>query len=182
VPSRSIHVVANGKIFSFLWLNNIPPPFFPFAAARQASLSVTNSQNLLKLMSSHAAVHGVAKSGTWLSYWTELNIPLCIQLAFCIRGFLICGYGSQLYHAMLYEGLDQTRCGTPRSPGTTPQGNQRTTIYTPWFNYPSIYWHFGYLCKISLVILVFTLKAVGNYWGVLSQKVTWSDLGFKVSL
>ena len=30
VPSKSIHVVANGKIFSFLWLNNIPPPFFPF--------------------------------------------------------------------------------------------------------------------------------------------------------
>ena len=32
----------------------------------------------------HAAVHGVAKSGTWLSDWTELKLFICIFISFSI--------------------------------------------------------------------------------------------------
>ena len=34
-----------------------------------------------------AAVHGVSKSRTWLSDWTELNIPLCIYTISFLVGF-----------------------------------------------------------------------------------------------
>ena len=61
----------------------------PWIAALQASLSITNSRSSLKLMSIEsvmdretwrAAIHGVAKSQTQLSYWTELSALILTTL------------------------------------------------------------------------------------------------------
>ena len=35
----------------------------------------------------HAAIHGVSKSQTWLSDWTELNIPLYMSIT-CVHSFI----------------------------------------------------------------------------------------------
>ena len=46
----------------------------PWTTARQASMSISQLQELvLDKKAWRATVHGVAKSQTWLSLWTELN-------------------------------------------------------------------------------------------------------------
>ena len=42
---------------------------------RLNDMSLSKIQELMKDKAWRAAVHGVAKSRTWLSNWTELNIP-----------------------------------------------------------------------------------------------------------
>ena len=62
VQFSSIQSVSNVRLF-----------VTPWTAAHQASLSITNSQ--MDEEAWHAAVHGVAKSWTRLSDWTELTEP-----------------------------------------------------------------------------------------------------------
>ena len=72
IISRSIHVVANGIIHSFLWLVNTPlciyiHNIFMYGEGNGTPLQYSCLENPMDGGARKAAVHGVAEGRTWLS-------------------------------------------------------------------------------------------------------------------
>ena len=70
----------------------------------------------------HAAVHGVAKSWTWLSYWTTTTICMYIWITWLyylfifnwrVRGYSSQGYGFSSGHVWIWE-LDYKESWAPK--------------------------------------------------------------------
>ena len=64
----SIQLLSHGRLFATLW-----------TAARQASLSITNSQSLLKLMSIESVM-------------PPNHLILCVPFSFCLQSFPALGF------------------------------------------------------------------------------------------